>query len=135
MPLIISKAGKNVTKVNRSAIDKESYLQKYIKDNPDMIPFEETGEDLRLVVVARELSTQSGPIDALGIHVAACPRTQATTPQAPPGRCESKAEWTTMLPLLPRTEHSDVMKFRRGSFASVAMNSWCSGVASSFIST
>src|SRR6266496_1031851 len=67
MPLIISKAGKNVTKVNRSAIDKESYLQKYIKDNPDTIPFEETREDLRLVVVAREFSTQSGPIDALGI--------------------------------------------------------------------
>ncbi|MCX6761030.1 MAG: hypothetical protein NTZ84_02940 [Candidatus Nealsonbacteria bacterium] len=67
MAIIISKNGKNAKKIDKSSFDKEDYLQKYIYDNPDAIPLYDIKEDIRLLILAREFPTNSGPIDALGI--------------------------------------------------------------------
>ena len=37
MPIIISKNGKNAKKIEKTMIEKEDYLQKYIYDNPGSI--------------------------------------------------------------------------------------------------
>lgn len=67
MSLIISKNGKNAKKVDRSIFTSEDELQQYIYDNPESIPLYDIKEDIRLLIVAREFPTQSGPIDAVGI--------------------------------------------------------------------
>jgi hypothetical protein len=67
MSIIVSRDGKNAKKLARAAIQQEDYLQRYIYDNPDCLPLEELKENLRLLVLAREFSTASGPIDALGV--------------------------------------------------------------------
>lgn len=67
MTIIISKNGKDAKKVESSGFDYEDNLQAYIDDNPNAIPMYEIKEDARVLVLAREFSTQSGPIDALGI--------------------------------------------------------------------
>ena len=67
MSLIISKNGKDAQRLNQSSFDKEDYLQQYIYDNPDAVPVYEIDEDIRLLILAREFGTASGPIDALGV--------------------------------------------------------------------
>ena len=66
MAIIISKNGKNAKKINKSEIEKEEYLKKYIYDNPESIPLYEIKEDIHLLILAREFQTKSGPIDAIG---------------------------------------------------------------------
>lgn len=67
MAIIISKSGKNAQKVERSSIEQENYLQQYIYDNPEIVPIYDIKEDIQLLILAREFSTHSGPIDAIGI--------------------------------------------------------------------
>lgn len=67
MVLIISKNGKNAEKIEKSPINQEEYLQKYIYDNPESIPLYEIKEDIRICILAREVPTNSGSIDAFGI--------------------------------------------------------------------
>lgn len=67
MAIIISKDGKNAKKIDKSVFEKEEYLQDYIQNNPESIPVYEIEEDKRLFVIAREFSTESGPIDALAV--------------------------------------------------------------------
>lgn len=67
MPIIITRNGENAQKVERSSFQSEDRLQQYIHANPDAIPLYEIDEDVRLLILAREFSTSSGPIDALGI--------------------------------------------------------------------
>ena len=67
MAIIISQKGKKTQKVDKSEFEKEGYLQNYIHENPESIPVYEIEEEKRLFVVAREFSTESGPIDALAI--------------------------------------------------------------------
>jgi hypothetical protein len=67
MSIIISQKGMNACKLEPSSITQEDYLQAYIKNNPHTIPIDEIKEDLRLLVLAREFPTGSGPIDALGV--------------------------------------------------------------------
>jgi hypothetical protein len=67
MAIIVSKSGKNAQKVERSRIEQEGYLQQYTLDNPEVIPLYDIKEDIRLLILAREFSTNSGPIDAIGI--------------------------------------------------------------------
>lgn len=67
MAIIITKDGKDAEKIEKSDFEKEGYLQNYIHENPDSIPVYEIEEDKKLFVVAREFSTESGPIDALAI--------------------------------------------------------------------
>ncbi|MGB8508318.1 MAG: hypothetical protein WCD76_07930, partial [Pyrinomonadaceae bacterium] len=65
--IIVSVEGENARKLERTSIALENYLQTYIKNNPHTIPIDEIKEGLRLLVLAREFPTGSGPIDALGI--------------------------------------------------------------------
>jgi len=67
MSIIISQDGKNAQRIDKSLFEKEGYLQNYIHENPESIPVYEIEEDKKLFVVAREFSTESGPIDALAI--------------------------------------------------------------------
>ncbi len=67
MTIIISKNGKDAKKIERSQIESEDYLQKYVIDNPDIIPVSDIDAGTRLLVLTREFPTQSGPIDAIGI--------------------------------------------------------------------
>lgn len=67
MAIIISKNGKNAIKVDKSNFGLEDHLQQYIYDNPESIPLYDIKEDIRLLILAREFSTKSGPIDAVGI--------------------------------------------------------------------
>lgn len=67
MTLIISENGHGAQRLVPSSFDKEDYLQQYIYNNPDAIPVYEIDEDIRLLVLAREFATGSGPIDALGV--------------------------------------------------------------------
>lgn len=67
MPIIISKNGQDAKKVEKSNFQDENYLQNYIHKNPDSIPLYDIKDDIRLLVLAREYPTNSGPIDAIGI--------------------------------------------------------------------
>ncbi len=67
MSIIISQNGTNAVKVDKSNFEKEDYLQKYIYDNPESIPLYDIKEDIRLLILAREFPTNSGPIDAIGV--------------------------------------------------------------------
>lgn len=67
MSIIISKHGKNARRLQRTSIQQEEYLQAYIHNNPDVLPLDELKDNLRLLILAREFNTASGPIDALGV--------------------------------------------------------------------
>ncbi|MCF7815761.1 MAG: hypothetical protein K9M10_03525 [Candidatus Pacebacteria bacterium] len=67
MSIIISSNGEKATKVDKSPIEKEDFLQQYIYENPESIPLYEIKEDIQLLILAREFPTNSGPIDAIGI--------------------------------------------------------------------
>jgi len=67
MAIIISKNGKNAQKIEKSAFEKEDYLQEFIINNPESLPLYAIKEDIQLLIVSREFPTSSGAIDALGI--------------------------------------------------------------------
>lgn len=67
MAIIVSKNGKDAVKLDPSDFQLEDHLQEYIHRNPEAIPLYEINEDIRLLVLAREFPTGSGPIDALGV--------------------------------------------------------------------
>jgi len=65
--IIIHKGGREVHKLEPSAIKQEELLQRYVLEHPESLPLEEIDETIQLIIVAREFPTPSGPIDALGI--------------------------------------------------------------------
>ena len=67
MAIIITKEGKQARKIEKSVVDKEDYVQQYIYNNPEAIPLYDIREDIKLLILAREFPTESGPIDALGV--------------------------------------------------------------------
>ena len=67
MSVIISKNGKKIEKIDESQFIGEDELQKYIYENPEIIPIDEVKEDAKLLVLSREFYTTSGPIDAIAI--------------------------------------------------------------------
>lgn len=67
MAIIISKKGKNAVKIDKSNFELEDRLQQYIYDNPESIPLYDIKEDIKLLILAREFSTKSGSVDALGV--------------------------------------------------------------------
>ena len=70
MAIIISQNNQNARRIEESSFDLEDNLQEYVINNPEIIPLYDIHADARLFVAAREFSTQSGPIDALGFDVA-----------------------------------------------------------------
>ncbi len=67
MAITISNNGKDAVKIDKSSFEKENFLQEYIYNNPESIPLYDIKEDIRLLILAREFPTNSGPIDAIGI--------------------------------------------------------------------
>ncbi len=67
MSIIITQNRKQAQRLERSTFEDEDTLQEYIFENPNSLPLDEIKEDIRLLVLAREFPTLSGPIDALGI--------------------------------------------------------------------
>lgn len=67
MALIVSQNGKDAKRVPRTSFGDEAELQQYLYENPDVIPLNEIQEDIRLLILAREFQTESGPIDAVGV--------------------------------------------------------------------
>lgn len=67
MTIIIAQQGMNAQKLEAKAIPRENYLQEFIQANPEALPMDEIREDIRLLVVAKEFDTPSGPIDAIAI--------------------------------------------------------------------
>lgn len=68
MPIIISQKGvASASVIDKSDFENEDKLQKYIHEHPEAIPVYEIHHDKRLWVVAREVDTRSGPIDALAV--------------------------------------------------------------------
>ncbi len=70
MAIIISQNNQNARRIEESSFDSEDNLQEYVINNPEIIPLYDIHADARLFVAAREFSTQSGPIDALGFDAA-----------------------------------------------------------------
>ncbi len=67
MPIIITENGNVSRKLNESFFANEDGLQNFIHNNPDCIPLYEIDNEIRLLILAREVPTKSGPIDAFGI--------------------------------------------------------------------
>lgn len=67
MAIIISKNGRNATRLNKTDFGLEDSLQQYIHNNPETIPLYDIKDDIQLLILAREFQTTSGPIDAIGI--------------------------------------------------------------------
>lgn len=67
MSIIVSQNGKNASRLDKISFGLEDRLQQYIYDNPESIPLYDISEDIKLLILAREFNTQSGPIDAVGI--------------------------------------------------------------------
>lgn len=67
MALIVSQNGKGAKRVPRTSFGDEAELQQYLHENPEVIPLNDIDEDIRLLILAREFQTESGPIDAIGV--------------------------------------------------------------------
>ena len=67
MTLIITHDGKKAEKVDPSSFPQEDSLQEYILKNPESVPIYDIRDDIKLLILAREFTTASGPIDAVGI--------------------------------------------------------------------
>lgn len=67
MSIIITKNLKNAEKLDKSNFVLENNLQQFIYDNPESIPLYDIKDDIRLLILAREFPTDSGPIDAIGV--------------------------------------------------------------------
>ena len=66
MAIVFRKNDQNAEILNESKFAQEDSMQEYLINNPEIVPVYEIEEDARLLIVAREFSTASGPIDALG---------------------------------------------------------------------
>jgi len=67
MAIIVSKEGKDAIKLERKSFKEEIELQKYIENNPEVIPIQDVKEDAKIVIMAREFPVKTGNIDAIGI--------------------------------------------------------------------
>ena len=66
MTIIITKNGKEAKRISKTSFAYEDNLQNFIHENPDSVPLYDIDEDIRLLILAREVPTISGPIDAIG---------------------------------------------------------------------
>jgi hypothetical protein len=67
MSIVVLRRGHKALRLETKPIPNEFELQEYIQANPECLPMNEIQENLRLVVVAREFPTQSGPIDIVAL--------------------------------------------------------------------
>ncbi|MFN0181731.1 MAG: hypothetical protein ACKVZ0_23225 [Gemmatimonadales bacterium] len=62
--LIVARGGKSV-RIEKQTFQDEDALQRFIQQNPEVIPLDDLGEDSPLHVLGREFPTANGPIDVL----------------------------------------------------------------------
>lgn len=67
MTIIVSTSEGETTTVEETGVENEDDLQRYIYENPDCIPLDKYKDGSEILILARELPTQSGPIDAIGV--------------------------------------------------------------------
>lgn len=67
MPILLSHSSGAVERASASDFLSENEMQRFLTDLPGIIPIDEITEGAQLLVLAREFSTASGPIDAVGI--------------------------------------------------------------------
>lgn len=67
MTIIVSKSEGETTTLEETGVDSEDDLQRYIYENPDCIPLDKYKDGSEILILARELPTQSGSIDAVGV--------------------------------------------------------------------
>ena len=67
MAIIVVSSGQKAQRIEQQSVGREDYLQQYIQANPETLPVEELKPGAKLLVIAREFPTDSGPIDALAI--------------------------------------------------------------------
>jgi hypothetical protein len=67
MAIILARRGRPVMKLERTIIEQENYLQRYLDEHPDILPLDQLEAEIRPLVLVREFSTKSGPIDAVAI--------------------------------------------------------------------
>src|SRR5688572_17823294 len=67
MPIIVVRPGSEARRLEREVIAQENYLQEYLQKHPEALPLDELKPGGKLLVLAREFLTTSGPIDALAI--------------------------------------------------------------------
>ena len=65
MTIIVSKGGIGATRVEDTGVPEEGYLQEYVANNPESLPFEDIRENVRLLIFGREFESGSGQIDVL----------------------------------------------------------------------
>ena len=65
MSIVLSQGRSKPIRLNRTTIADEAYLQQFISDHPESLPFDQLEEDAAPLVLVREFPTSSGPIDAL----------------------------------------------------------------------
>ncbi len=64
------KKDENLNEVPETTYDKEDQMQRYIYENPQLLPVEELTGNKKIVVLIRELSTEYGRLDGLWIDEA-----------------------------------------------------------------
>jgi hypothetical protein len=67
MSIIVVRPGIPAHRVERTVIQQESYLQQYIDEHPDTLPFDQLKPDAKILVLLREFPTVSGPVDAFAV--------------------------------------------------------------------
>ncbi len=65
MTIIIVRNGQKPEKIEESGFAKESELQEYLINNPEIVPLDKIEEHKKLLTLAREFQTDSGYIDAI----------------------------------------------------------------------
>jgi hypothetical protein len=67
MSIIVVRPGMSAHRIERTVIQHESYLQQYIDEHPDTLPFDQLKPDAKILVLLREFPTVSGPVDAFAV--------------------------------------------------------------------
>lgn len=67
MTIIVSTSEGDTTTLEETGVDSEQDLQRYIYENPECIPLDKYKDGSEVLILARELPTQNGPIDAIGV--------------------------------------------------------------------
>jgi hypothetical protein len=67
MSIIISRPGADTIRLEPRGIPRETMLQEYMQQHPEVLPMNELREDIRMLVLAREFGTKSGSIDVLAL--------------------------------------------------------------------
>lgn len=67
MSLIVEPPGESARPLKPIEIPQELSLQDFVVENPESLPFRELRSELQFVMVAKELPTSSGSIDAAGV--------------------------------------------------------------------